>query len=68
MSDRKRALQDILRRTQTISDEMGISRGTLLLILAVGALTAEEMEDKDIHTAVDFIFAGLELQMEDIEF
>lgn len=64
----QQAMKRILNLADTTAHSMGMSRGTLLLMLAVGALTAEEMDLKDIQTAVDFIAAGLASKIGDLEF
>lgn len=64
----QQAMKRILAQADTTAHAMGMSRGTLLLMLAVGALTAEEMDSKDIQLAVDFIAAGLASQLGDLEF
>ncbi len=64
----QRAMQTILAHAENAADLMGMSRGTLLLMLAVGALTSEEKDSRDIQTAVDFIAAGLATKLSDIEF
>jgi hypothetical protein len=43
-----------------------MTQGTLLLFLAVGALTKEEKETSEIHTAVDFIIDGFNLHLTDL--
>lgn len=64
----QRAMQSVLAHAEAAADLMGMSRGTLLLMLAVGALTSEEKDSKDIQSAVDFIAAGLAAKLSDIEF
>ncbi len=64
----QRAMRSILNQAEVAADSMGMSRGTLLLMLAVGALTSEEKDSRDIQSAVDFIAAGLAAKLGDLEF
>jgi hypothetical protein len=64
----QRGMRSILNQAEAVADSMGMSRGTLLLMLAVGALTAEEKDSKDIQAAVDFVAAGLAAKLGDLEF
>lgn len=57
-SRKEQYLRRLLDLAQRAAPSMGMTRGTLLLFIAVGALTQEEKEGSDIHTAVDFIIDG----------
>jgi len=62
----ERRLRDILGRAKVAAQQKGMTQGTLLLFLAVGALTKEEKETSEIHTAVDFIIDGFNLHLTDL--
>lgn len=61
--DSQRRMKDILDRSKVAARQKGMTQGTLLLFLAVGALTQEEKETSEIHTAVDFIIDGFNLHL-----
>lgn len=62
----ERRLKDILARSKVAAQQKGMTQGTLLLFLAVGALTKEEKEPSEVHTAVDFIIDGFNLHLTDL--
>lgn len=67
-AEAQRAMRSILNQAEAAGESMGMTRGTLLLMLAVGALTSEDKDSKDIQTAVDFVAAGLAAKLGDLEF
>ncbi len=62
----QKRMKAILDHAKIVGRQKGMTPGTLLLFLAVGALTKEEKETSDIHTAVDFIIDGMSLHLKDI--
>lgn len=64
--DSQRRMKAILDHAKMAARQKGMTQGTILLFLAVGALTQEEKETSEIHTAVDFIIDGFNLHLTDL--
>jgi hypothetical protein len=64
--DAQKRMKAILDHAKMAAKYKGMTQGTILLFLAVGALTQEEKETSEIHTAVDFIIDGFNLHLAEL--
>jgi hypothetical protein len=64
--DAQKRMIAILDHAKMAAKYKGMTQGTILLFLAVGALTQEEKETSEIHTAVDFIIDGFNLHLSEL--